>query len=91
MVVRRQHGLDEDLLVFEWDRVQLVRTREEVRKCRVSQETIVGIVDEVLEDDHSQFVAKMVEYQWLNLDVLSESVEAQGFHLRDVVFVHLVR
>ena len=33
-----------------------------MRKRSISQEIIVGVVYEVLEDDHSELVAEVIEY-----------------------------
>ena len=46
---------------------------------------VVAVVDHVLEDDHAQLVALVVEFVGLNLDVLAEHIEAQRLHGENIV------
>ena len=55
------------------------------RKCRVTEEAVVAVVDHVLENDHAQLVTLVVEFFWLYLDMLAQCIETQALHGQDIV------
>ena len=65
--------------------IQLLHTHG--GQCGVPQEIVVAVVDHVLKDYHAQFVALVVKFLRLYLDVLAQGVKAQRFHSQDVFCV----
>ena len=52
----------------------------------VPEEIIVGIVHHILPYDHAQFIALIVKFLRLHLDMLSQGIEAQLFHGQNIPF-----
>ena len=53
----------------------------------VPKKTVVAIAHHVLKYGHAKTVTSVVEKGWFYLNMLSQSVEAQGFHCPDVLLV----
>ena len=61
------------------------------RKGGIAEEGIVAIVHHILEDDHTVLITIIIEQLGLDLDVLTQGIEAERFHRKDVVLVALRR
>ena len=57
------------------------------RKDRVTEKTVFPAVHHVLENNHAEPVTVIVELFWLDLDMLSQHIEAEGFHGQNVFFI----
>ena len=56
-------------------------------QSRIPEERIISVVHHVLEDDHAQPVAGVVEIRRLDLDMLAQHIESQILHGQDIVVV----
>ena len=56
---------------------------------RIPQEIVIAIIDHVLENDHAQFIALVIELFRLYLDMLTKGVKAQPLHGKNIVSIAL--
>jgi hypothetical protein len=59
------------------------------RKSGIEEEGIIRVIDHILEDNHTQLIAEVIEHLGLYLYMLSEHIEAHLLAAENIVFIAL--